>query len=78
MLLLNGNKFGQAYFNVLSVSLLFILCLSALQTAAPPPVTKLVPEACLCLPAILFMQTSLYLCDIVASACLSNDFTPTC
>lgn len=43
-----------------SFSLLFHPCFSALQTAAPPPVAKLVSEACLAmnvwLPAILLTQ----------------------
>lgn len=43
-----------------SLSLLFHPCSSALQTAAPPPVAKLVSEACLAmnvwLPAILSAQ----------------------
>lgn len=53
-----GKHFGHVCASVpLSVSLPFNLCFSAFQTAAGPPVTKLVSEACQVMSVTLFLIT---------------------
>lgn len=86
-LLLNGKKIWTCICQCsLSFSLPFDPCSSALQTAAPPPVTKLVSEACYeclttCYPFYSILSLSLYLCVSTLSwhlRAFSNDFTAAC
>lgn len=66
-LLLNGKKIWTCICQCsLSFSLPFKPCSSALQTAAPPPVTKLVSEACYeCLTTCYPFYSILSLCICV-------------